>query len=464
MTLQGRLQTSFIVPFSFAQGRNDEGLAALPAVAERVPIMVAALRAAGTWQRSGRLESGYFHRSARAVLGRFTWLRWTGPQTCAVVLQADATREQTIPDLHLEVELALHATGIGLLITTLSREGLCAPDVLLLNERFRILEQAWGGQFLPRAVDIGQTIAVFDGSQVDGWHNGWVRHLLGPLIGGVMDWRLTPHPDPRAFVHTWWGLPHPPTDALWEPFSWVDAAPGSSARTDDATMAELRRDVDYRRWWEGGTRYGITRYSFACMQQVGPGRFDVSRHMAGTYRDLVCLQLLRQARLIDLEEEASRLARHLSGPKPHDAVDDARRLRAHLLQYATAQDLRMPVHQEQGIDLADRLARQLRLDELHDTLHRDAERAERWLSEAATNRLSHRVGQLTLVLAAVGVWAGFAGANGPDQGLLSLQGSWPWPFAPGVVPFVLVNVAAAVIIIAALWAGGRLVDHLRGLD
>ncbi len=135
-----------------------------------------------------------------------------------------------------------------------------------------------------------------------------------------------------------------------------------------------------------------------------------------------------------------------------------------MLQYATPQDIRQPVHQEQGINLADRLARQLRLDEAHDKLHRDVERAEHWLSEAATDRLSRRVGRLTVVLAAIGVWAGFAGANTPDEGLLSVKGAWPWPFDDGVLRFVIVNAGAAAVVVGLLWGAGRLLDRLRGLD
>ncbi len=457
-------QTSFIVPFGFARATPTGGLAPLTEVEGRVSTMMDALRKRPQWQRCGRVRGAYFHSFAEDLLRDLAWMRWTGPERCAVVLAQDKQSNRTLADLDLQVELALHPTGVGMLITTLSHDDIDFADVLLLNERFRILVQAWPGQHLPRNVDIRQEISLFDGTDVDGWQNGWVRHLLGPLLGGTMPFLLDPPPDPRAFVHTWCGLPHPPTDRLWEPFSWVDTAPGNSAWTDAATMADLRRDVDYRRWWRAGTRFGITRYSFASMQQIGPGCFSVREHMATTYRDLVCLQLLRQVRLLTMQRAASHLGRRLSADRPHRAVDEAKRLRAHLLQYATAQDIRQPVHQEQGIDLADRIARQLRLDEAHDKLHRDVERTERWLTEAATDRLSRRVGQLTVVLAGIGVWAGFVGANTPTDSLLSIEGAWPWPFSPGVVPFVLVNAAAAAMVVGTLWAAGRLVDHLRGLD
>jgi len=356
---------------------------------------------------------------------------------------------RTVQGLTL-VQAAMHLfdIGVGLLTLEVEAKGLPLGDLLFFNERFRHTGQSYPDEYLSQSIVLsksqddtdsgGSAYLIFDPEKQtkdapvlrqngpDAFTaNALVAMLMGDRFKAALDddqAEVTVEPilDRRMVTFVWAALPDmvhtPRLDDLWRRLLYVDGD-GDYDVSHEGTPAfveALDREHHYERWWSRTVRIGFSRYSLAMMgdEAVTFYREYVRPHFCTLYYTMGILLLVQRAKLIQLSEASSRVARRLMDHIPDTVLaEELSCLKAMFLLFGTRYYFSEMTHQDQGIDMSRQWADIMDNPRLFAELGQEIERFEAYQSQRAADKTNWSVNLLTIVLTVAALWTGLLGAN-----------------------------------------------------
>ena len=205
------------------------------------------------------------------------------------------------------------------------------------------------------------------------WNPAWfIQHLIEDL-SPVM--KVTPVIDDRMLVNCWYGnndfsekikevdkhgnVPFVNTD-FWYKYVFVDNG-GFVTCQNNGMKEELLKQSTYYRWQKLGTLYGVSRYSFVTITDMGAKGF-IDMHMRTIYSRMFELVILQRASILRFSGEVTKVSALKEG---HDK-ELARRIRSLYREYIRFINqiyFQSVTVQDQGIELYDMLMEQFKSGE-----------------------------------------------------------------------------------------------------
>ena len=168
--------------------------------------------------------------------------------------------------------------------------------------------------------------------------------------------------------NSWKELNH--VNDYWYKYLFIDANYPNCG--DPKMFQDLLREHTYKRWLvpEGGTAYGVTRYSFVSLMAADDPIYR--GHVTGMYYKMIELSLVQRVSVLKFSDEVTHLSNlERSGKSINELSNDIRRLYNAYIHFVNKIYFREITAQEQGIELYDMMQKNMRLEEQVEDLEKE---------------------------------------------------------------------------------------------
>lgn len=189
-------------------------------------------------------------------------------------------------------------------------------------------------------------------------------------------------------------------DEFWYKFIFVD---GKDKGIANARMQrELVNNSTCARWVDGGTLFGVTRYSFMCLTDRSEfGCKIIRRHMERMYYQMAVLLLAQRASVIMFSNELSDISKEIqdiqrsTGKGIESIIKDAADLDARFIRFIDRLWFVEVTAQEQGIEMYDLAQKNMGLKEQIADLKDDISKLHSFVDLANERETTKHVNMLT---------------------------------------------------------------------
>jgi Mg2+ and Co2+ transporter CorA len=205
--------------------------------------------------------------------------------------------------------------------------------------------------------------------------------------------------------------PIEPALASWYSYCFIDSDKPSV--NNKKMLRELLDKITYRRWVEGGTLFGITRYSFVCLRNPGKDCSYIKDYMDRHYKDMAELLLSMRAILLHFAKLSKDISDNLFH-NPNDYTKEIEKLRKNYIKFINNYWFYEVTPQEQGIEMYQIGMNVMELEKMKEDLRKDIQELYDYSASERNkqeNVLLNRIAVLGFILLPVSIVTGLMGMN-----------------------------------------------------
>lgn len=349
-----------------------------------------------------------------------------------------------------DLDLAIFANGLGILIIGIEAMHIDIPDALWINETMRKVYPSSGRQVREGRTPDSMTLTLVSGDQrtvilEERFEQGVMKGYLPPLakvISGLIyfaDYNnqdFEPVLDERMIVYTYMSVDPRSVpenfdqsedyEILMSRFLYVDRWADAYRYEAEFTREEMRKNV-YRRWAHQGTLYGFTSYSnvtlvmgeFDCDEHQLSEGFLVHRMFTGRYYLMVIVALFYRATLLDFSERTALVSRALFKKFTTVRIDEddirlATKLMADFQFFSNYWYFSELANKDEEIEHFQMQCHAYRLDPMKNEVEQEVDKLSHLLERSFQLRNTeavNRLAMLSMILGGGAVITGFFGMN-----------------------------------------------------
>lgn len=338
------------------------------------------------------------------------------------------------------ININLYATGVGVMSFFLCNEepGQADPrDILNINQFGRRIMPAFFADKQIR-VQIADSIYIsglngdpdcyredFNNYKLDDtWEAArFITSLIEDLSATL---QTTPVIDDRMYVNCWFG-----NDEMKEKFAQQNAGAhqefiegnfwykyvfldNDGDTCQNAQMkSSLLEDATYLRWQKSGTLYGISRYSFVALTDIGQATGIIPVHLRTIYSRMVELCLVQRASVLRFSAEVTNLS-HLKNERKDRLSAKISAMYKLYIRFVNQIFFREITAQDQGIELYRMFLKNMDIDKHVKDLDSEIEELHRYVTFTEEHSMNKQMTYLTLIATIflpISLVTGFFGMN-----------------------------------------------------
>ena len=218
-------------------------------------------------------------------------------------------------------------------------------------------------------------------------------------------------------------------EALFSRIMYVDQA-GEGYAYQKKFIRKKMNNLVYRRWSNGGSLYGYTRYSSA---YTGFGDFfgdKLFQDFNSMYYQLALISLYYRSSLIDFSDKVAKTTQQLVNKK--DQTSDRElflKLKADFMQFSNLYWFQEVTNQDQGIEIFKLYKKSFEFETMYKQIKEEIDRGDEYLNtlqQIELNVFTTNFSRYGLVIAGLAILVGFFGINFSFFGLENTWGLLLW--------------------------------------
>jgi hypothetical protein len=218
-------------------------------------------------------------------------------------------------------------------------------------------------------------------------------------------------------------------EALFSRIMYVDQA-GEGYAYHKKFIRKKMNNLVYRRWSNGGSLYGYTRYSSA---YTGFGDFfgdKLFQDFNSMYYQLALISLYYRSSLISFSDEVAKTTQQLVNKKDQAIYRELfLTLKADFMQFSNLYWFQEVTNQDQGIEIFKLYKKSFEFETMYKQIKEEIDRGDEYLNILQQNKLNDFTKQFSIVgsfLAVLAIMVGFFGINFSFFGLENTWGLLLW--------------------------------------
>ena len=221
-------------------------------------------------------------------------------------------------------------------------------------------------------------------------------------------------------------------EALFSRIMYVDQA-GEGYAYQKKFIRKKMSHLVYRRWSNGGSLYGYTRYSSA---YTGFGDFfgdKLFQDFNSMYYQLALISLYYRSSLIDFSDKVANTTKQLVNKKDRSHCRNSRkgflRLKENFMQFSNRYWFQEVTNQDQGIEIFELYKKSFDFETMYKQIKDEIDRGDEYLNtlqQIELNVFTRNFSRYGLVLAGLAILVGFFGINFSFFGLENTWGLLLW--------------------------------------